>query len=115
MNNNYETLLIAIATIILGIAGRFLFMRLFQSSRPATRFRIIAGLFLLYTLVMLLMLWQIYLSMQHMNATIQDYHHSVIMVVCAINTVVFFIGILYYAIRGKHQLSGNDKMKLMDM
>jgi len=115
MNNSYETLLTAILTLTLGIGARVLLARLLHTHRPAARFRLMAGLFLLYTLAVMLMLWQVYLHMIHINATVQEYHKAVLITVCAANTVVIFIAILYRSIRGKHRLSGDDKMKLMDL
>ena len=115
MNNNYETLLIPMLTIALGIAGRLLITRFLHTHRPAARFRIMAELFLLYTLALILMLRQVYLYMLQIHGSIHEYHQAVILTVCSINIAVLFLAVVYWAIRGKHRLSGSDRMKLMDM
>ena len=115
MINSYETLLIPVFIIALAITGRLLLARLSHPSRPSTRFRIMAELFLLYTLALVLMLRQVYFYVLQMNGSIGDYHRAAIISVCSINAAVLFLAITYWAVRGKHRLSDNDKMKLMDM
>lgn len=115
MNSSYEVLIVTILTLIFGITARFLLSKLRHTSRPALRFGLMAGLFLLYTLVLMLMLNRVYLSMLHINADIREYHRAVITTLCAVNTVVIFTALLYQSVRGKHRLSGDDKMKLMDL
>ena len=62
MNNSYYPLLMVLLIVALGIGGRLLLMRLVHTACPALRFRIKAALFVLYTLALILMLRQVYLS-----------------------------------------------------
>ena len=115
MNSTHELIIISVLTIALAITARLLLTWLIRSSRPAVRFRLMIGLFLLYTVAIILMLWQVYLFMIGMEATIEEYHKAVITSFCGINIAVIFIAVAYQVIRGKHRLSDTDRMKLMDM
>lgn len=115
MSHTNELIVISVLTITLAIIGRILLSRFLHTDRPAVRFWSMAGLFLLYTLALVLMLNQAYLFMADMNAAIGDYHKVVILTICSANIVVAFIALANYFIRGKHRLSGDDKMKLMDL
>lgn len=115
MNNSYYPLLMVLLIVALGIGGRILLMRLVHTACPSLRFRIKAALFVLYTLALILMLRQVYLSVLHAEGSVTDLYQAMLLTLCAANTAVLFVAFLYRTLAGKHRLSGSDKMRLMDL
>lgn len=113
MMNNYGVL--SILAVGLGLMARYFLSRLWNATQPSVRLGMMAGLFAVYTAGILLILWQIYLYTQETGGSVQNYHHMVILTVLTANTIVLFVGIFFYIVRGKRMLSGADKMKLMDL
>lgn len=111
--NSYEILIVS--AVILGLMARYFLARLWNETRLSARLGMIAGLFLVYTAGLMLMLWQVYHYIADKEGSIGSYYHMVMLTVPAVNTIVLFAGVLYYFVRGKRKLSGTDKMKLMDL
>lgn len=115
MINDYGITGLFILAIIPGVAARLLLVQLLHTTKVSVRFGIAGGLFLLYTMGLILLLRQTYIYALEVNASVQHYHQIVILTLVIANIIVFFAGILYFAMRGKHRLSPADKMKLKDL
>ncbi|MDE6891079.1 MAG: hypothetical protein K2P30_16815 [Lachnospiraceae bacterium] len=113
MMDNYA--LFSILAVGLGLLARYFLAGLWNATQPFCRLGMIAGLFLVYTAGLSLLLHRVYRYVSATGGSVQSYHHLAILALLMANTIVCFVGIFYYMIRGKRKLSGEDKMKLMDL
>lgn len=114
MSNNGAAIFMLLA-VMLAIAARILTMMLARTKQRSTQFGIAAGLFLLYTMGLMLVLYSACYQMPGVNFSLRDYHQRVVLAVLGWNVAVFLIGCMCYVKRGKHKLSDEEKMKLQDM
>lgn len=110
--NNYEMIGSILLALVLGVALKILLAQLLHTTKDSTRLAIIAGLFLVYTVGLMLLLRQTYIYVLSINANVEYYHQAVILTIVIANIIVFFVGFIYRAVCGKHRLSYVDKMKL---
>lgn len=114
MNDNWSAIFL-LAAVGIAVTARVLTEMLVKTKQRKMRFGSAAGLFLLYTLGLMLVLYSVCYQMSGVGFSLGDYHRRVVLSVLAWNLAVFLMGCMCYAKKGKHKLSDADKMKLLDM
>lgn len=99
--------------LVVGIrvmAGYFL-----KEERPAVRLGLALGLFGVYTGILLLFLYVMYLSALKQNMGIYEFYAEIVLIILGTNAAAASAGVMYWGMRRKRKISEIEKARLKDM
>lgn len=115
MSDNMWVVIYSILVLAAIVAARLLSVGLGRTKSRKVRFGMALGLFFLYTMGLLFVLYSVYDDMPGKNLKLEEYHRMVMLAILGYNAAIFFMGCISFVRNGKHRLSDAEKMKLQDM